>query len=108
MAKKEQDEEIVLPELSEKEFLQTELHKGRAVIISYMLGIAIGFFSGYLESVGLVVLSYLLGIAFAILIPYILRYAKVTIDRKTLAYNIIIFLASWITFWIISLNPPFF
>ncbi|MGC8663493.1 MAG: hypothetical protein ACP5SF_05155 [Thermoplasmata archaeon] len=108
MAKKEQDEEIVLPELSEKEFLQGEMHKGKATILSYVLGIAVGFFSGFLESTGLAALSYVLGIAFAIILPYMLRYAKVNIDRKTLAYDIIVFIASWITFWIVALNPPFF
>lgn len=108
MAKKEQEEEIVLPELNEKEFLHNEIHKGKAVIISYLLGIFIGFLSGYLEYIGLVFLSYIVGIAIAILVPYIIRYAKVNIDRRTLAYNIIIYLAAWITFWIVALNPPFF
>lgn len=108
MPKKEQEEEIVLPELNEKDFIKTELHKGRAVVISYLLGIASGFFSAFLQSVGLVVLSYIFGIALAILLPYILRYANVSIDRKTLAYNITVFIASWITFWIVGLNPPFF
>ncbi|MDP8011473.1 MAG: hypothetical protein ACP5F1_05975 [Thermoplasmata archaeon] len=108
MAKKEDDEEIVLPELSEKDFLNSEMHKGKAYIISYMIGIGVGFLSGFLESKGLAVLSYLLGFVFAIILPYLIKYAKLNIDRKNLAYDIIVFLASWITFWIVALNPPFF
>lgn len=109
MAKKEQkEEEIVLPELNEKEFLIKEIHKGKSVVISYGLGIGIGFLSAFFQYIGLLPVAAIVGLAFAFLIPYMFNYLGIEIERKSLAYDLIAYLLAWITFWIVGLNPPFF
>lgn len=109
MAKKDQkEEEIILPELDEREFLEKEIQKGKSVVISYALGIAVGFISAFLQFIGLLPVAAILGIAFAFLIPYLFSYIGVKVDRKSLTYDLIAFLLAWITFWIVGLNPPFF
>ena len=109
VVKKEQkEEEIVLPELNEKEFLEKEIHKGKSVVISYSFGIGIGFLSSFLQYLGLLPISAILGIAFAFLIPYIFGYFGIVVDKKSLTYDILAYFLAWITFWIVGLNPPFF
>ncbi len=109
MAKKEiKEEEDVLPELDEKEFLIKEIHKGKSVVISYGFGIFTGFISAFFQYIGLMPVSVVLGIAFAFLLPYIFTYMGINVDRKSLAYDLIAYILAWITFWIVGLNPPFF
>ncbi len=109
MVKKEQkEEELVLPELDEKEFLQKEMHKGKSVVIAYALGIGIGFLSAFFQYLGLAPISAILGLAFAFLVPYVFNYFGISVDRKTLVYDLLAYILAWITFWIVGLNPPFF
>jgi len=105
--KKEEEEDFQLPELDEKTFLKREISKGKGVVITYVFGIILGFVSAFLQYIGLLPLSYIAGIAFAFLIPYIIRFMKIEIDRKSLTYDIIIYILGWLTFWIIAINPPF-
>ncbi len=107
MAKKKEDEDIELPELDEKTFLKREISKGKGVVVTYLFGIVLGFISAFFQYIGLLALSYIAGLAFAFLIPYIVKYMGIEIERKSLTYDIIVYILGWITFWIIAINPPF-
>jgi hypothetical protein len=108
MVKDKEEPEFVEPEFDEKNFLIQEIEKGKATIVVFLLGLGIGFLSGFLESIGLAVLSALLGIAAIFLINPIYNSLNIKTDRRTKTINIFIYLILWLTFWIVSLNPPFF
>ncbi len=108
MVKDKKELEFVEPEFNEKEFLMGEIQKGKATIVVFLLGLGIGFLSGYLEYLGLGVLSVLLGFAAIFLINPLYNSLNIKTDRRTKTINILIYLILWITFWIVSLNPPFF
>jgi hypothetical protein len=108
MVKDKEEPEFVEPEFDEKNFLIQEIEKGKATIVVFLLGLGIGFLSGFLESIGLAVLSVLLGIAAIFLINPIYNSLNIKTDRRTKTINIFIYLILWLTFWIVSLNPPFF
>lgn len=108
MVKEKDEPDFVEPEFDEKEFLTHEIHKGKATVIVFLLGLAIGFLSGFIQSIGLVALSVLLGFAALFLINPLYNSLNIKTDRRTKAINIFIYLILWLTFWIVSLNPPFF
>jgi uncharacterized membrane protein len=108
MAKEKDEPDFVEPEFNEKEFLTQEINKGKATIIVFLLGLAIGFLSGFFQSVGLVILSVLIGFAALFLINPLYNSMKVVTDSRTKTINVFIYLILWLTFWVVSLNPPFF
>lgn len=108
MVKDKEELQFIEPEFNEREFLIYEINKGKATIIVFLLGLAIGFFSGFLQSIGLAALSALLGIAAIFLINPLYNFMNIKTDRRTKAINIVIYLILWLTFWVVSLNPPFF
>ncbi|MEM0161286.1 MAG: hypothetical protein QXO58_03320 [Thermoplasmata archaeon] len=108
MVKDKEEPEFVEPEFNEKNFLIQEIEKGKATITVFLLGLGIGFLSGFLESIELGVLSALLGIAVIFLINPLYNSLNIKTDRRTKTINIFIYLILWLTFWIVSLNPPFF
>ncbi|MGC8496890.1 MAG: hypothetical protein ACP5NL_02680 [Thermoplasmata archaeon] len=108
MVKDKEELEFVEPEFNEKDFLIHEIEKGKATIVVFLLGLGIGFLSGYLEFVGLGVLSVLLGIAAIFLINPLYNSLNIKTDRRTKTINVFIYLILWLIFWIVSINPPFF
>lgn len=108
MVKDKEELEFVEPEFDEKNFLIQEIEKGKATIVVFLLGLGIGFLSGFLESIGLGVLSVLLGFAVIFLINPVYNALNIKTDRRTKTINIFIYLILWLTFWVVSLNPPFF
>ncbi|MGC8610755.1 MAG: hypothetical protein ACP5LM_05340 [Thermoplasmata archaeon] len=100
-------DEIKIEELQEKDFLINEINKGKAIFVTYIVGILNGFFSGFLEVIGLEILSIIFGLGILFVLIYFVNN-KYKPSKSTIAWLILLYILSWLTFWIVSLNPPFF
>ncbi|MGC8993122.1 MAG: hypothetical protein ACP5JE_06175, partial [Thermoplasmata archaeon] len=63
--------------------------------------------SGFLEVIGLEILSIIFGFGILFVLIYFVNN-KYKPSKSTIAWLILLYILSWLTFWIVSLNPPFF
>ncbi|NPA75315.1 MAG: hypothetical protein GXO25_04450 [Euryarchaeota archaeon] len=104
-----EDEEVFKePEFDEVQFLKDEITKAKGIIVVFLLAIAVGFASAYLQVYGSVYLAWGLGILGAVSLKWLLPSMRIGFkDSKTWAFAIIAFLLIWISMWSVGLNPPF-
>ncbi len=100
-------DEITVSELSERDFLVSEIKKGKAVVLTYLAGILTGFMSGYLEILGMTIISILSGFAVLFILIYFITNRFHGLAKSTIALIILLYIFSWVTFWIVSMNHPF-
>ncbi|MGC8585413.1 MAG: hypothetical protein ACP5RZ_04050 [Thermoplasmata archaeon] len=100
-------DEITVSELSERDFLVSEIKKGKAVVLTYLAGILTGFMSGYLEILGMTIISILSGFAVLFILIYVITNRFHGLAKSTIAWIILLYIFSWVTFWIVSMNHPF-
>jgi len=115
MAKKRRKEEVEAekyefkpPDFDEKTFLATDLKGTKAVIVSSLIGIAIGVFAWAVTGISPIV-SGLAILAAAIGLPYIFRIIRIDIEgvqRMTKIGNAVLVLFLGLALWIVLLNPP--
>ncbi|GEM_PF-1508653 len=108
MAKEKEEKLIDLPEFNEKDFLIKEKTRAKAVVIFFLLGAALGLFSGVLYVNGMWYFSVLIVFFFLLFLRIIVRSLKLEMPETTgqKFFLIMEFILTWIVFWIIFLNPP--
>ena len=108
-SEKEELEEIFKePEFDEREYLISEIKKGKGIILVFIIATAIGFISGFFQVWGDALAAVFLGFILLFSLKYILSIVNAEFsDKKTWAFAIIAFLLIWFTCWTVALNPPF-
>lgn len=109
MANEKDDELLTLPEFNEREFIESEKDRAKLIVIMFLIGAALGIFSGYLEIIGLWYFSILAFFATALFLRQILRAMNIKMPKigSHKFYMVMELFLTWIVFWIIFLNPPF-
>ncbi len=96
------------PEFDEVQFLKDEILKAKGIILVFVLAMAVGIVSAYLQVFGGDILAYAFGIVVAFSLKWILGALHLGFkDNKTWAFAIISFVLIWIAIWSVGLNPPF-
>ncbi len=96
------------PEFDEREFLVSELKKGKGIILVFVIAAVLGIFSAYLQVNVDTYLAYLVGIATIFALKPALKAINAEFkDKKTWTFAILAFIILWIAFWSVGLNPPF-
>ena len=104
----EEDLEFEEPEFNEKEYLISEIKKGRGIFIIFILAVVMGFVSAYLQVYLDVFVAFLVGILPLFALNRILQFFKAEFKtRGTWVYAILAFIFIWISIWSVGLNPPF-
>jgi len=110
-----EDEEIKIPEFDEKKFKETEKRKAKSSLISFSFGIIIAVISRFLWSnIQPAIrwpLVFLFGIASIGFLGKILQYAKIDIKSfsgKEWIESIAFYFFTWLAFFILLINPPFY
>ncbi|MCL5665810.1 MAG: hypothetical protein M1315_03115 [Candidatus Thermoplasmatota archaeon] len=108
MANEKDDELLTLPEFNEREFIETEKDRAKLIVIMFLIGAALGLFSGYLETIHLWYFSILAFFGVILFLRQILRALNIKIPKigSHRFYMVMELLLTWIVFWIIFLNPP--
>ncbi len=104
----EEELEFVEPEFDEREYLKSEIKKGRGIFIIFILAIVMGFVSAYLQVYVDIIVALLVGISPLFVINRILKFFKAEFSTKsTWVFAILAFIFIWIAIWSVGLNPPF-
>ncbi|AAT42934.1 hypothetical protein [Picrophilus oshimae] len=110
MAKEKKDEPVFQePEFDEKDYLNYERERAKAIVFVFILGALIGILTGYLEVTGLWYIGLLLMIVVLYFLKRLLILIKMSMPRTTW-HKVILYgelILTWFLFWIIALNPPF-
>jgi len=109
------EEEIKLPEFDEKKFKETEKRKAKTSFISFLFGIFIAIISQFLWTHLDAAIRWPLLFLFAIssigFLGKILQYLKIDIrkfSKKEWMGSISFYFFTWLAFFILFLNPPFY
>jgi len=110
-----EDEEIKLPEFDEKKFKEAERRKGKTSVISFLFGIVMAVISRFLWSNMNAAIGWPLIFLFAVasigFLARILKYVKVDIksfSKKEWLGSISLYFFTWLAFFILFMNPPFY
>ena len=104
----EEELEFEEPEFNEREYLISEIKKGRGIFIVFILAIVMGFVSAYLQVYLDAFVAFLVGIVPLFVLNRILQFFKAEFKtRGTWVYAILAFILIWISIWSVGLNPPF-
>jgi hypothetical protein len=108
MASDKEQEIFVEPEFIEKDFLQSEKERAKSTIVVFLLGAALGLFSGYLFLLGIWYVGLLLLFLFVISFKRIIEALHLKMPKRASQVFILVmvFILTWIIFWTVSLNPP--
>ena len=104
----EEKELFVEPEFDEREFLKSEIKKGKGITIIFLLAIGAGFLSAYLQVYVDIFLAAFFGLVLLFGIKPILTFFNAEFQgRNTWIYAIFAFILIWLSIWSVALNPPF-
>ncbi len=104
----EENEIFKEPEFDEAQFLKDEIKKARGIIIVFLLAIATGLISAYLQVYADMFSALAMGILMLFLLRYIIKYANAEFTtRNNWIFAILAFVILWMAFWTVGLNPPF-
>ncbi len=104
----EESELFKEPEFNEREFLKSEIKKGKGITIIFLLALGVGFLSAYLQIYVDLFLAVFIGFALLFGIKPILTFFNAEFHgRNTWIYAILAFLLIWLSIWSVALNPPF-
>ncbi len=105
----EKEEEIFKePEFDVREFLKSEIKKGKGITILFLLSVGVGFLSAYLQVYVDIFLAVFIGFILLFAIKPILSFFNAEFHgRNTWIYAIFAFLLIWLSIWSVALNPPF-
>jgi hypothetical protein len=105
-----EEEEFTPPAFDEVGYMKKELEGARAAVITILLAVAMAGASALLTIAGLSPVGFIL----LFIVPFTLKFifplggVKVeNLDRKGWAATIAMLIVTWISLWILFINPPF-
>jgi len=109
------DEEIKLPEFDEKKFKETEKRKAKTAMASFLFGVVIAVISRFLWANMSASIRWPLVFLFAMasigFLAKILQYLKIdtaAFSKKEWLSSISFYFFTWLAFFILFMNPPFY
>src|SRR5579875_512433 len=108
MAKSKDEPLFEEPEFDEREYIESEKERAKAIIFIFIIGALIGLLSGYFQILGYTYLSVILMLVFLVVLSRILKFLGVKLSTRA-SHRIINYgeyVLTWMLFWIVFLNPP--
>ncbi|MFQ6106418.1 MAG: hypothetical protein ACE5QF_02340 [Thermoplasmata archaeon] len=114
MAKKKgrKEEKVVFkrPSFDEREFMRKELVNAKVGIITFFYGLPFAVVSWQLTLAGLSILGLMAAIIGILSLRYVYPFLGIDVEefeKKTWLGNGAVFVFTWLSIWVLLLNPPF-
>ncbi|MEM0158029.1 MAG: hypothetical protein QW812_00765 [Thermoplasmataceae archaeon] len=108
MAKNKDEPLFEEPEFDEREYIESEKERAKAIIFIFIIGAVIGLLSGYFQILGYTYISVILMLVFLVILSRVLKLLGVKLSARA-SHRIINYgeyILTWMLFWIVFLNPP--
>jgi hypothetical protein len=107
--KPEEGYEFKMPEFDEEEYIRKEVRDSKALFVTFIYAVLIGFVSFGLSFLD-IALAVLVGFIAIVFLRHLYPLVKVDttkLEKKQWAGNIIMYIFAWLAVWILLTNPPF-